>query len=197
MITGKKGELKKKYRIIILLLWIIVIAAILIKYKITASDIAGFIKAYKAEAIVVYLVLSSLRGLFFLPSTPFVFAGILIFPKSKLMVLALSLTGIVISASLIYLLAEYLDIAKLFPAKDRESRINRLREKLVSPKGFFFIVLWAFLPFAPTDLVSYIAGTVRMNYLRFICAIFAGEAIVCGVYVYAGNDIWHLLIQHS
>ena len=180
----------------LLLAWVILIAAVLIKYRITATEIAGFIRAYKSEAIIVYLVLSSIRGLFFLPSTPFVFAGILIFPKSKLMVLALSLTGIIISASLIYLLAEYLDIAKLFPAKDRKKRLINLREKLGGKKGFLFIALWAFLPFAPTDLVSYVAGTVRMNYLRFIFATIAGEAIVCSIYVYAGNDIWHLLIQH-
>lgn len=177
--------------------WLILIAAVLIKYRITASEIAAFIKEYKSEAIIVYLVLSSIRGLFFLPSTPFVFAGILIFPTSNLMVLALSLTGIIISASLIYLLAEYLDIAKLFPAKDREKKINNLREKLTSKKGVLFIALWAFLPFAPTDLVSYVAGTVRMKYFRFILATIAGEAIVCIIYVYAGNDLWHLLIQHS
>lgn len=181
-----------------MLVWLIAVVFVIAKYyNVSGNDIILFIKKYKSAAVIVFLVLSSIRGLFFLPSTPFVFASLSIFPKSKILALAISLASIFISATLIYLFAEYLDISKLFKAKDRENKIKNIREKLTSSKGFLFIALWAFLPFAPTDLVSYVAGTVKMNYMRFITATMAGEAIVCTIYIYAGHNIWQLLMHRS
>jgi len=51
------------------------------------------------------------------------------------------------------------------------------------------VVAWAFFPLAPTDLVCFLAGTTRMNYLRFIIAIAMGELAICLFYTYSIGSV--------
>jgi uncharacterized membrane protein YdjX (TVP38/TMEM64 family) len=60
---------------------------------------------------------------------------------------------------------------------------------LEHPLGFFFVALWAFFPLVPTDLVCYVAGTTKMNYLKFILAVCAGELILCSFYIFFGGAV--------
>jgi uncharacterized membrane protein YdjX (TVP38/TMEM64 family) len=133
--------------------------------------------------------MSVLRGFTLLPSTPLVIAGTMLFPGQSVAVLAVSMTGIVLSSSMIYFFSDLLGFSDFFEAR-KPDLIHRIKVRLEHPLGVAFVAAWAFFPLVPTDLVCYAAGTTRMNFLRFIAAVFVGELILCLVYVYSGNYLF-------
>jgi uncharacterized membrane protein YdjX (TVP38/TMEM64 family) len=154
----------------------------------TARSIADFIATFETTAWVVFLSMSMLRGFTLLPSTPLVLAGTLLFPSQPLGVLGISLVGILFSSTMIYFFSEVLGFHQYFEKRD-PALVDRLRHRLEHPLGALFVAAWAFFPLVPTDLVCYLAGTVKMNYTRFILAVFAGEAILCTLYVIFGSSL--------
>ncbi len=150
----------------------------------TPHHISEFISQFEGHLLLAYFMISFLRGFTLIPSTPFVIAGVLLFPENKIIVLVISLGGILFSATLLYYLSEFLGFDSYFE-KIAPERVIQITTKINSPWGFLFVVLWAFFPLAPTDLVCYIAGTARMNFLRFILAVALGELIICLFYTYS------------
>ncbi len=154
----------------------------------TPQNIAGLLVEFQNETLAVYLLLSILRGFTLLPSTPLVLAGTLMFPTQLWLVLAVSIFGILVSSSVIFWFSDLLGISKFFETRKPE-RVAKIRTRLERPTGLAFVFLWAFFPFVPTDAVCYVAGTTKMNFPKFIAAIFAGEMILCSLYVFAGSYV--------
>jgi uncharacterized membrane protein YdjX (TVP38/TMEM64 family) len=67
--------------------------------------------------------------------------------------------------------------------------VEEIRKRLEHPFGLAFVALWAFFPLVPTDAVCYVAGTIRMHFLKFIIAVFVGELVLCSIYVFAAGRI--------
>lgn len=162
--------------------------------KFAPQTIAARLQEFEAAVIFVYLALSILRGLALLPSTPLVIAGVLLFPNRPWLVLAVSLFGIVASSSMIYWISDVLGIARYFEHRTPE-HVAKIRYRLEHPAGLLFVVMWAFFPFVPTDAVCYVAGSIRMGFIRFIVAVFVGELILCSIYVFSGDYIVNSLTQ--
>ena len=154
----------------------------------TPENISGFLLTFQGEIWLVYFAMSALRGFTLLPSTPLVLAGTLLFPGLPLAVLAVSMAGILISSSLIYFFSEHLGFNEYFESHKPELT-HRIRAKLEHPLGFLFVAGWAFFPLVPTDLVCYLAGTTKMNYWKFLGAVFVGELILCTCYIYFGGTV--------
>ena len=181
----------KVARIIFLTVWAAVIVSAVAIYladpqKFTASNIAAFISTFHTEIWLVYFALSALRGFTLLPSTPLVLAGTFLYPNQPWLVLSTSLAGIVLSSSMIYFFSEALGFADYFERK-KPHAIAGLRTRLEHPAGLLFVALWAFFPLVPTDAVCYVAGTTKMNFVKFILAVFVGEFILCSIYVFFGG----------
>ena len=140
--------------------------------------------------ILTYLVISILRGFTLIPSTPFVIAGGIIFPGQEGLILAISLLGIIGSATLIYFFSDLLNLSdaieKIYPHE-------KLKIKLESNYGLFFVFAWSLIPVVPTDAVCYAAGASKMNFLRFITAVFLGEVILCSLYIFSGSSLLEIL----
>ncbi len=94
---------------------------------------------------------------------------------------------------MIYYFSELLGFDEYFEKKSPET-VHKINAKLEHPLGFLFVAGWAFFPFVPTDLVCYLAGTTRMNFAKFIAAIFVGELTLCYCYVYLGGSLIDKLI---
>lgn len=189
----RPAAISSAIRHICLAVWLIAIAVgvgsyILYPHLFTADNIALFLRQFEGEIWLIYLVMSALRGFSLLPSTPLVIAGTLLFPDQLCAVLLVSMTGILLSSTMIYFFSEFLRFNEYFE-NHKPELTHRIKAKLEHPLGFLFVALWAFFPFVPTDLVCYLAGTTKMNYLKFIAAIFAGELILCSCYVYFGGSI--------
>ena len=79
---------KSRTKKVVLAIWIALIVTAIVLYllfpnEFTAKGIKEFIAQFNTIAIVVYLLISLIRGLFFIPSTPFVLAGALLFLYSE------------------------------------------------------------------------------------------------------------------
>jgi uncharacterized membrane protein YdjX (TVP38/TMEM64 family) len=181
----------KALRVLLLSVWAAVIIFAAAFYfsdqaRFNASNIALYIRSFETELWIVFLVLSALRGFTLLPSTPLVIAGTLLFPEQPWLVLGVSMSGIFISSSLIYFCSEALGFTEYFERK-KQNAIDRIRRRLEHPLGLAFVALWSFFPFVPTDAVCYVAGTVRVNFPKFIIAVLFGELILCSIYVFSGS----------
>ncbi len=183
-------------RIFFIALWLTVIvsgigAYLLYPNEFTALKIADFLLRFQGEIWIVYLAMSVLRGFTLLPSTPLIIAGTVLFPTQPFAVLTVSIIGILLSSSMIYFFSDILGFSDYFE-NHKPELTHRIKTRLEHPAGFAFVALWAFFPFAPTDLVCYVAGATRMSFPKFIGAVFAGEMILCIFYIFFGNYLLNL-----
>ena len=176
--------------------WLCLIIACLFYYfthtnQFSAANIASYLKKFNSFMVGAYLMISILRGFTLIPSTPFVIAGGIIFPGQEWLILVISLLGIIGSATLIYYFSDLLKLSntieKIYPQ-------HKLKQKMESKYGLLFVFFWSFFPVVPTDAVCYAAGASKMNFLRFILAVFLGELIICSFYVFTGSSIINLFI---
>ena len=137
----------------------------------------------------VYALVSIVRGFFLIPSTPFIFAGVLLFPTKPDWVLALSVLGVGSSATLVYFFSAHMGWDRFFRDKN-PAQLAQLKARLESKYGLAFIALWSFFPAIPTDLICYVAGVVRIRYQYFIAALLLGELPLIAAYVYGGSSIF-------
>ena len=184
-------------RSVCILAWLVLIAGCLTAYLInpaafTAVNIASFLSRFHGEVWLVYILISTLRGFTLLPSTPLVIAGTILFPGQPFAVLAVSVFGILLSSGMIYFFSDRLGFRRVFERRGAR-RLDGIRTRLEHRTGVAFVALWAFFPLVPTDLVCYVAGIVRMNFAKFIAAVFAGELVLCSVYIFLGNTILDLV----
>jgi uncharacterized membrane protein YdjX (TVP38/TMEM64 family) len=181
----------KFVRLILLAAWAGLIFAAIAFYlsdpsKFTASNIAAFINTFQTQIWLVYFGMSLLRGFTLLPSTPLVLAGTVLYPDQPWLIFATSMTGILVSSTLIYFCSEALGFSEYFESKKPQAVI-RLRHHLERPFGLTLVCVWAFFPFVPTDAVCYVAGTTRMHFAKFIMAIGIGESALCSIYVFSAG----------
>lgn len=171
-------------------LWISVITIAILTYFINPSlftnhTIAAFITKFSGYAWGIYFLIHLLRGFVLLPSTPLIFAGIILFPNQLIWVLVVSLIGILSSSLLIYYCSDKLGFSKLF--KKKSNKLKVIEEKLSGKSGFYYILLWAFLPIVPTDLICYVSGALKVKLPVFVSSIFIGELVLCSIYIFGAG----------
>ena len=93
--------------------------------------------------------------------------------------------GIVFSGVLIYRFSDLMGFDEMFARHSHSKKIQDAIEKY----GFYAILLWSFAPVVPTDLICYVAGTVRYSFWRFVLALTLGESIIVGIIVYGGREM--------
>ena len=181
----------KRVKRTLLITWIGLIIAAMIFYFLNQDDftpkkIADFLHQYQATLLLIYFLISLIRGVFLIPSTPFVFAGILLFPNQLFLVFIISLVGVTFSGAFIYQFARYLEFDRLISKKQKQlakvkNGINRY--------GFYIVLVWSFFPIVPTDLICYVASITRMHFWKYLSALFLGEALLIAIYVWFGDAI--------
>lgn len=164
-------------------IWIALIITVIALYicfpkEFTAKGIQSFIITFNTAAMAVYTAVCLIRGLFLIPSTPFVLAGALLFPNQLWLVFIISIAGILGSGTFIYYAAQFLDFGE-----KKDKKIGKINEK-IRKYGFWIVLGWAFFPIVPTDLICYVAGRTRMVFWKYITALFIGEATLIGLYLY-------------
>lgn len=166
----------------ILGLWISLIVAAIVLYfvfpeQFSAKGIKEFIAQFNTVSLIVYGLVCLIRGLFLIPSTPFVLAGALLFPDSLYAVFIISIIGILGSGTFIYFAAQFLDFGE-----KKAKKIGTINEK-IQKYGFWIVLGWAFFPIVPTDLICYVAGKTRIHFWKYIIALFIGEALLIAFYL--------------
>ena len=159
----------------------------------TAKGLQNFLQQFEHQMLAVYLFLSIVRGFALVPSTPFIVVGSLMFPEQLFIVVIISLAGIIFSATLIYYFSNFMGFDQFFQRKFPK-QIQAVSNRLNHRYGFFYVLGWAFFPLVPTDLICYVAGTIKMNIFRFLSAIFLGELVLVSIYVYGSNFLFSWLV---
>jgi uncharacterized membrane protein YdjX (TVP38/TMEM64 family) len=136
-------------------------------------------------------MLSLVRSIFFLPSTIFVIMGVVLYPEEPFLVLLISMLGILIGATWIYLAAGVLKVEELFSSKAQQK--FKKAESGMKKHGFWIVLLWSFFPAVPTDLICYVAGYSKMSFLKFIIALFLGEIVLVSLYIWTGKSLIELI----
>jgi uncharacterized membrane protein YdjX (TVP38/TMEM64 family) len=131
------------------------------------------------EVLVLYYLIISFKGLTLIPSTPLLLAGILIFNPVEVFIV--NMAGIMTSSAIVYYFSKYQEFDIYFETK-YSKYMDLIRAKL-KDKELPIIVLWSFLPPAPTDLIVYVASTLRINVFKCLLGVFIGEAIINAFYI--------------
>ncbi len=181
------------------IVWILFIMVCVTLYfiyaqQLTPGNISGFVKTYQGGVFFLYFALCIIRGLTMIPGTPFLLAGIVLFKDSPFLLLAVFLGSMLVTSALMFYLADKLGFNRYFE-KNYPEKIVLVRNKLDGRNGFLFIMLWAFAPFTPTDLICYVAGSVRMRFYNLIIPLLAGEAIICSFYIFNGQFLLDKIIS--
>lgn len=154
--------------------------------------LVSFISRFENQLLLVYLLVSILRGLFLIPSTPFVLAGVILFPNLPWLVLIISMLGILLTAAGLYYFSDLLGFAEKLDKKFPE-KMKIWHTRLNSPKATLIVLAWSFFPLVPTDLICYVAGIVKMPFKYLILGVFVGEVILVSFYIFVGQGIFQYL----
>ena len=169
-----------------LLLWVMVASAALYVYfferetlRRLALELAGASSGWTYAA---YLFLGCIRGFTLVPATSLVLAGMLVLPPVPLYLL--TLVGIVVSSAAVYEFAEAMQFDRYFE-KRHGPQVARLRD-LMRRRELPIVIAWSFFPIAPTDLVCYVCGALKVDLRKCLLGVTIGEGTICGIYIFLG-----------
>ena len=180
----------RRYRRIIIGIWIVVAASVagflfLGPVEPTAESIGGALRSTGAWGWVVFGAWLCLRGILLLPSTPMLLAGSVAFSGSQWLAVALAMGAVVVSAWLVYVLAERVGLGHYLEEKYPD-KLDSLRDKIDSKGGVLGIALWAGNPFVPTSLVCYVAGLTHVDLGHYLAGVTLGELPLVALYLVGG-----------
>ena len=180
--TEPKPEFKRKTFIA----WLIFVAIAVSLYlthreTLDIEVIRSLVDRNRAFVIPVYLLVLSLLGLTFIPSTPFAIGGVLLFAPE--VAYLLNLLGIITSSTIVYHFARFLGLGTAFEAR-YPKQTRKVREAL-DRKELPIIMGWSFFPIVPTDLVIYIASTLGVPLWKCLLGVLLGEGTLNALYVFS------------
>lgn len=135
-----------------------------------------------------WMTFALVRGALLVPSTWAVVGGAALFPTSLPLVFVLSMTGILLSAALLYRFPGYAGYDAVL-ARKYPRQLERLQVELAKPRAIWFVAGWAFFPAVPTDLICYAAGLVHMPFRRMLLGIIIGEVPLVLAYLFLGSRL--------
>ena len=132
----------------------------------------------------VYLALGCLRGFTLIPATYLVVAGMLVLPPVPLYLL--TVVGIIVSSAAVYYFAEAMQFDKFFE-KRYAPQVARLRA-LMTKRELPIVIIWSFFPIAPTDLICYVCGALKVDLKKCLFGVTLGEGTICAIYIFLGGQ---------
>ena len=139
----------------------------------------------------IYIAVSFIRGFFLIPSTPFVLLGIILFPDQPIEVLAVAMSGVVFSATLLYFFSDSIGFSTYLENK-YPKQVTWMKQKLGGKYKIAFIYGWSIFPPVPTDIICYVSGIIKVRYWVMILGVFLGELTLNSIYVAIGPEIVNL-----
>jgi len=187
------APLKKPFPRLQIAVWIVCAGSFVYFYYARHDALEnGMRNAAAASAFVafgLYLLLGSIRGLTLVPSAGLMLLAIPFFAPIPLFVL--TLLGILISSTSIYYFSRSLHLAEYFEIKHK-AKIEGVRT-ILQKNPTAIVILWSFFPLAPTDLICYLCGVMRIRFDRFILGVLVGEGAICAIYIFLGDNLLRLL----
>ena len=175
-----------KHRTVVLWLWVIVLAGAAFTYIFHRGALARIFLELSATppwwVYAVYLVFGCLRGFTLIPATYLVMAGMLVLPPWPLYLI--TVIGIIVSSAGVYFFAEVMELDRFFERR-YSAQVARLRG-LMQRRELPIVVAWSFFPIAPTDLVCYVCGALKVDLKKCLLGVTIGEGAICAIYIFLG-----------
>ena len=137
----------------------------------------------------VYLALGCVRGFTLVPATSLVLAGMLVLPPLPLY--ALTIAGIIVSSAAVYYFAELMRFDRFFERR-YAAQVSRLRA-LLRRRELPIVIAWSFFPLAPTDVVCYVCGALKVDLKKCLLGVVIGEGAICAVYIFLGAQFGSII----
>ena len=170
-----------------LILWIALLMSALYIYGFHRDALNALLFRLSAAppgcAYVVYLVLGCIRGFTLIPATYLVVAGMLVLPPLPLY--ALTIVGIIVSSAAVYYFADVMQFDRFFERR-YAPQVARLRA-LIRRRELPIVIAWSFFPIAPTDLVCYVCGALKVDLRKCLLGVAVGEGAICAIYIFLGG----------
>ena len=172
--------------------WIALTLALTVTYAFNPAwlepeRVVATLRGVPGPVLLGYVILSVVRPFTLIPSTVLIIVGILLFPDRPWFVATASLGGIVVSAGLVYEFFDFLGLGDLFERR-HAARVRWLEDQM-RRRGFWIVVGWSMFPFVPTDVICYVAGTLRMRVGTFLLGVALGELPIVVFYVVATGQL--------
>jgi uncharacterized membrane protein YdjX (TVP38/TMEM64 family) len=84
----------------------------------------------------------------------------------------------------VYYFAEAMQLDRFFERR-YSSQVGRLRA-LMTRRELPIVIAWSFFPIAPTDLVCYVCGALRVDVKKCLLGVAVGEGTICAIYIFLG-----------
>ena len=173
-------------RHIVLSLWITLVFAALYAYFFERTSLQRLTLELsdtpRASVYAAYFFLGCVRGFTLVPATYLVVAGMLVLPPVPLYLLTLG--GIAVSSAAVYHFAEAMELDRFFERR-YAPQLAQLRA-LMTRRELPIVVAWSFFPIAPTDLVCYVCGALKVDLKKCLLGVTIGEGTICALYIFLG-----------
>lgn len=190
---GHRAGYRRWARFVLLGLWAVVVVATLYFFFFQREAAQRALQGTMSTSLVlagcVYLLLGCVRGFTLLPVTSLLVVGVAFFPPWPL--LALTLMGIVLSSASVYWFSEALHLEEVF-LKPKHVRVMERLKTLLQRHELPIIIGWSFFPLAPTDLIVYVCGVLRVNFWKCLLGVLIGEGAICAIYIFLGDHALRL-----
>jgi uncharacterized membrane protein YdjX (TVP38/TMEM64 family) len=174
------------HRIIMLGLWVIVLASAAATYIFHPGALKQLFLELPASppswVYAVHFALGCLRGFTLIPATYLVMAGMLVLPPWPLYLI--TVIGIIVSSAAVYYFAEAMVFDRFFERR-YGAQVARLRG-LMQRRELPIVIAWSFLPIAPTDLICYVCGALKVDLRKCLLGVTIGEGAICAIYIFVG-----------
>jgi len=166
--------------------WLVLVGVALTLYfthreALDVQVIRAMVDENRALVVPAYLLILSLLGLTFIPSTPFAIGGVLLFSPG--FAYFINLVGILTSSTIVYHFARFLGIGAAFEA--RYPRRTLKVKGALAHKELPIIVGWSFFPAVPTDLIIYVASTLKVPLWKCLLGVLLGEGTLNALYIFS------------
>jgi uncharacterized membrane protein YdjX (TVP38/TMEM64 family) len=182
-----------RLRRVLVALWAVTIVAALyvlaFHRELVEAQLQSAASASALAVAAIYLFFGCIRGFTLVPSTALIVVAIPFFQPGRLF--GLTMAGILISAASIYWFSEALHIEELLSRRHQRQvdRLKTILERYELP----VIIGWSFFPLVPTDVICYLCGLLRVNFVKYLAGVAIGEGVICAIYIFLGDHAWRLL----
>ncbi|MEM0994020.1 MAG: VTT domain-containing protein [Bacteroidota bacterium] len=154
----------------------------------SVESITASLGKFQSELLLVYAIVSILRGIFLLPATPFVLGGAVLFPEQAWLVLLISMLSVFLSSTAIYYFSDLLGFSKQLEARFPK-QLQVWKARLSHPRAVLYVLGSTLIPIFSNELICYVAGLVKMPFLYVIFGVMLSSFAVFYVYIYFGKSV--------
>ena len=174
----------KKNLLILIISWAIIIAILYFSGILTTDidTLKELIQDNNLKVQILFILLSTIRIIFFIPQTIFILVGGIVF--GPYMGFILSFISLLLSQSIMYLLGKYFNNI-LFKTNFSKKQNNMI--KVLKTYGYKFLALGIICPVAPSDLITASAALIKLDYKKCISIIALADAPMIFLYGFLGT----------